>query len=140
MFEMKNSSYATCENDHYLNQCQLEYFREKLHTLREELKQSNRRNLWAIDDSETRPIEEMERVSLSFNRDIEIRHKVRNWNLLQKIDQALERIHNGTYGYCEATDEPIGIHRLEANPVTTFCFDVQNSFEMLAQQTNRVLY
>jgi len=140
MFEMKNSSYATCENDHYLNQCQLEYFREKLHALREELKQSNRRNLWAIDESETMPIEEMERVSLSFNRDIEIQHKVRNWNLLQKIDQALERINNGTYGYCEATEEPIGIHRLEANPVTTFCFDVQNSFEMLAQQTNRVLY
>ncbi|MFA6010738.1 MAG: TraR/DksA C4-type zinc finger protein [Desulfobacteraceae bacterium] len=140
MFEMKNSSYATCENDHYLNQCQMEYFREKLHTLREELKQSNRRNLWAIDETETMPIEEMERVSLSFNRDIEIQHKVRNWNLLQKIDQALERINNGTYGYCEATEEPIGIHRLEANPVTTFCFDVQNSFEMLAQQTNRMLY
>jgi DnaK suppressor protein len=118
----------------------MEYFREKLHTLREELKQSNRRNLWAIDETETMPIEEMERVSLSFNRDIEIQHKVRNWNLLQKIDQALERINNGTYGYCEATEEPIGIHRLEANPVTTFCFDVQNSFEMLAQQTNRMLY
>lgn len=140
MFEMNNSSYATWENDHYLNQCQLEYFREKLHTLREELKKTSRKYLWEVNEFDSRPIEEMERVSLSFNREIEIQHQVRNWNMIQKIDQALERINNGTYGYCEATEEPIGIHRLEANPVTTFCFDVQNSFELLAQQTNKGLY
>ena len=140
LFEMENSSYGTWKSDHYLNQRQLEYFREKLIRYRKEIEETSHKNFWLINESDNRPIEEMERSAMAFDKEIEIHNHVRNYRLIKKIDQALERINDGTYGYCEATEEPIGIGRLEANPVTTFCFDVQNHIEMLEQRSLKLFY
>lgn len=140
LFDMDSRSYETWKNDHYLNQRQLEYFREKLCRYRKELETANHKKYRLINESDNQPIEEMERSALAFDKEIEIRNHARNLNLIKRIDNALERISLGTYGYCEVTEEPIGFDRLDANPVATFSFDVQNHIEMVSQRAHRFYY
>ena len=77
-----------------------------------------------------------DRASLETDRSLELRTRDRARKLIGKIDAALKRIEEGTYGYCEETDEPIGIKRLEARPIATLCIEAQERHERL-ERTRR---
>lgn len=140
MFNTKSVSDTSWKNDHYMTSDQLDYFREKLLTLKAELIGTTRKSLMKMKESDSRPIEEMERSVLAFDREMEIRNQTRNWNLVRRIDDALEQIEAGTYGYCQETEEPIGVERLEANPVSVFCLAVQEKYEMVSGRSRENIY
>jgi DnaK suppressor protein len=137
MYEMKADSFALFHTEFYMTPHQLNHFRNKLLVLREQLSESTRNIRFKINQTDSRPIEEMERSVMSLERDVEFQKQTRNWETIRDIDLALQRIIDGTYGYCEETEEPIGIGRLEANPMTRFCLSVQEHFEMTGRGLNR---
>lgn len=116
-----------CETE-YMNQNQLDYFRKKLLVIKSDLEESikNSSNSMKI---ESEVIEEVEKSARAVARDFEIQNRARNLEMVRKVNQALERISDGSYGYCQETEEPIGLKRLEANPVALFCLDVQAEIE-----------
>lgn len=113
---------------HYLTDEQLEYFRGKLLNWKEELLKESKDVQQLLKTQESEPDLIDSACSLA-NQTIELRTKDRSRKLIHKIDMALERIDNGTYGYCEETGEPIGIKRLEARPIATLCIEAQEQHE-----------
>ena len=140
MFENRMSSQMSRPSEPYMNQEQLSYFRRKLLAWREELASDHRKSLQKMNDVDFRPIEEMERSAQAVDRDIEIRTQVRIYQLIQRIDESLDRISEGTYGYCEETEEPIGIERLEASPAAAYCLSVQELIEQKEKKLNARVY
>lgn len=130
MFEMHTDVCTSPANAPYMSSVQLDYFRNKLLSWRAELVESTRNTMMKLnDESELPPIEEMERSVQAVEREITLQAQNRNWHLIKQIDQALIRIDDGTYGYCEESDEPIGFGRLDANPIALYCISVQEIFE-----------
>jgi DnaK suppressor protein len=124
------SSFSARIDEHYMNPKQLDYFKKKLLQWRLELEWDQRKSLKSMNDTDIRPIEEMERSVQAVDREIEIQNQVRIHDLIRKIDRALDRIEAGSYGYCEKTEEPIGIERLKASPVAAYCLGVQERIEL----------
>ena len=116
-------------NEPYMNPRQLEYFQTRLLKWRADLIETNRLSLVCMTNRDMPPIEEIERSVQAADLEIVLKNQARNTGLIRMIDQALERIKYGTYGYCQHTDEPIGFERLDANPVAQFCLNVQSEFE-----------
>ena len=116
------------KSKHYLTDEQLEYFRCKLLNWRAELLSESERVQELLKSQEVEPDVIDSACSLA-NQTIELRTKDRARKLIHKIDMALERIENGTYGYCEETGEPIGVKRLEARPIATLCIEAQEQHE-----------
>lgn len=127
-YKITNSNLPS-ESDSHMSPNQLDYFRGKLLALKSEFEESSRNRQLKLNDADTNPIEEVERSAIAIDRDIEIRNQARNRNMIQKINHALDLIEKGGYGYCQESDEPIGIKRLEADPTALFCLDVQESYE-----------
>lgn len=119
---------APCETTEYMNPNHLEYFREKLLAIKADLEELIKNNSNAMR-IESEVIEEVERSARAVTRDFEIQNRARNFDMIRKINQALDRISDGSYGYCQETEEPIGLKRLEANPVALFCLEVQTDIE-----------
>lgn len=115
--------------DHYLTSQQLEYFRERLLHLRRDLKIKLEQDLARIQEETLSEPDEMDRASIETNRFLRVHTYGQERQLLFKIDQALERINNGTYGFCEETGAPIGLARLEAYPIATLSLEAQDLFE-----------
>ncbi len=113
----------------YMTTDQLDYFKNRLLDWRSELAADHRISLTKINEPDSRPIEEMERSAQAVDREIEISTQIRIRQLICRIDEALNRISSGTFGYCEETDEPIGIERLKASPVAAYCLTVQEQIE-----------
>ncbi len=110
---------------------QLEYFRQKLMKWREDLMEEAQETLNNLrDDSYKEVGDEADRASRESDHSLELRTRDRYRKLLRKIEQALERIDDGSYGYCEDTGEPIGVARLEARPIATLTVDAQERREM----------
>ncbi len=117
------------QNDHYLSEEQLEYFRAKLINWKNELlKESNetRENLQIEKNVEADSIDTACNI---INQTLELRTKDRARKLIHKIDAAIKRIDDGSYGYCEETGNPIGVKRLEARPIATLCIEAQERHE-----------
>lgn len=113
---------------HYLTNEQLEYFRSKLLSWKSELLRQNTE----IKDVLQNTTIEADNVDSACNlttQNLDIRNQERARKLIKKIDIALEKIKDGTYGYCEETGEPIGLHRLEARPIATLCIEAQERHE-----------
>lgn len=110
------------------------YFRQKLKRWQEELIVESQETLENLR-SETRDVgDEAERASRESDNILELRTRDRYRKLLRKIDEALKRIEDGSYGYCEETGEEIGIGRLEARPIATLTVDAQERREMFQRQ------
>ncbi len=110
---------------------QLEYFRQKLLRWRAELLAETNDTLQHLrEDSLAKP-DLSDRAALETERAIELRTRARELKLISKIDAALVRIEEGTYGYCEETSEPIGIRRLEARPIATLSIEAQERHERM---------
>ncbi len=135
MPELGILSHLTQNDEPYMNHEQLNYFRAKLLSWRKELTTTLRERVQRIQAEDTRPIEDMERCVRAFDKEMEISNQVRTRQLILRIDEALERIETGTYGYCVETEEPIGLQRLEASPFAAHCLSVQERLERQPQKS-----
>jgi DnaK suppressor protein len=123
--------YKPSPDEDYMNPRQLEYFRLKLLKWRDELMQEAQETLNNLrDDSYKEVGDEADRASRESDHSLELRTRDRYRKLIRKIEQALERVEDGSYGYCEDTGEPIGVARLEARPIATLTVDAQERREM----------
>ena len=119
-----------------MNDVMLEYFRQKLVDWKEELLRGSDQTLRHLQEQDSRPADQADRATAETDRSIELRTRDRARKLAQKIDQALSRIEQGCYGYCNETGDPIGIKRLEARPIATFGLEAQERHERL-EKTQR---
>lgn len=129
--------YRPSDDEPFMNPVMVEYFRQKLLAWREELLDEARATLSALQESGSGVEADVsDRATSETNRSIELRTRDRARKLVSKIDEALERIEAGTYGYCEETHEPIGISRLEARPIATLSLEAQERHERM-EKTHR---
>ena len=113
-----------------------EYFRQKLLNWKNELlKESNQTLSNLQSDNEAKP-DITDRASEEIDRSFELRTRDRERKLINKIDAALKRIEDGSYGYCDETGEPIGLKRLEARPVATMSLEAQEMHEKAEKRLN----
>src|SRR5271166_505428 len=121
-------NYRPSEDEPFMNERQRAYFREKLLAWREEILRESKETLDYLQDSEQHP-DVTDRASYESDRGIELRARDRQRKLIAKIDAALGRIEDGSYGFCEETGEPIGVKRLDARPVATLSLEAQERHE-----------
>ena len=112
-----------------MNEQQREYFRQKLLRWRDEILREARETLLHLQNENENHPDLADRASSETDRSIELRARDRQRKLIAKIDAALARIEDGTYGYCEETGEPISLRRLEARPIATLSIDAQERHE-----------
>ncbi|PHP26730.1 RNA polymerase-binding protein DksA [Limimaricola cinnabarinus] len=121
--------YRPAENEPFMNDRQLEYFRRKLLAWKTELLSDSRDTIEGMKDA-TRNIPDVaDRASEETDRALELRTRDRQRKLVSKIDAALRRIEEGEYGYCEITGEPISLRRLDARPIATMSLEAQERHE-----------
>jgi DnaK suppressor protein len=128
------ANYKPTEKEEYMNSKQLEYFREKLLNWRKELLEESRETIDHMKEENWHEPDIADRASLETEAGVELRTRNRYLKLISKIDEALKRIEDGTYGYCEETGDKIGIKRLEARPVATMTIEAQERHEKLEKQ------
>src|SRR6478609_2782197 len=129
MNDVSVESYKPSDDEPFMNERQREYFRRKLVAWRESILAESRDTLAALQlESENHP-DIADRASSETDRAIELRARDRHRKLISKIDAALSRIDDGSYGYCEETGEPIGLKRLEARPIATLSVEAQERHE-----------
>jgi len=112
-----------------MNPRQREYFRRKLENWKEEILRESRETLENLQEESQNHPDMADRASSESDRALELRTRDRQRKLIAKIDAALKRIEDGTYGYCEETGDPIGIARLDARPIATFSLEAQEMHE-----------
>ena len=112
-----------------MNDRQLEYFKEKLLLWKEEILRESRETLTHLQSETENHPDLADRASSETDRALELRTRDRQRKLISKIDEALRRIEEGAYGYCEETGEPIGIARLDARPIATLSLEAQERHE-----------
>ena len=128
--------YKPTEKEEFMNPLQVEYFRKKLLKWREEILSDSRETLIHLQEESLQEPDIADRASLETDHALELRTRDRERKLLSKIDQALERIENNEYGYCQETGEPISLRRLEARPVATLSIEAQERHERM-EKTHR---
>jgi DnaK suppressor protein len=128
--------YRPLEREPFMNPMQLEYFRQKLLRWRVELLQESNETLQHLQEESLSEPDIADRASLETDRALELRTRDRERKLISKIDEALKRIEDGTYGYCEETAEPISLRRLEARPIATLSIEAQERHERM-ERTHR---
>ena len=121
--------YKPCGNEEYMNPMHIEYFRNKLQHWKSELLSESIETIHHMQDECHNEADITDRASTETDRSLELRTRDRERKLINKINSALSRIKEGTYGYCEETDEPIGLARLEARPIATLCVEAQEMHE-----------
>lgn len=126
--------YKPKASEEYMSEKQQEYFRRKLYKWKEELIAESQVTIENLRDEVRDVGDEAERASRETENSVELRTRDRYRKLLSKIDKALRRIEDGIYGYCEETDEEIGLERLEARPIATMCIDAQERWEHRQKQ------
>ena len=123
--------YRPNDDEEFMNPLQVEYFRQKLLRWRAELLANSTGTLRHLQEESLLKPDLTDRASLETERAIELRTRDRERKLISKIDAALQRIDSGTYGFCEETDQPIGIRRLEARPIATLTIEAQERHERM---------
>jgi DnaK suppressor protein len=123
--------YKPSEKEKYMNEKQLEYFRQKLVSWKKSLISQSEDTLKDLRQGGLNQPDQIDRASLEADNALDLRTKDRARKLISKINSALKRIEDGTYGYCEDTGEPIGIDRLEARPVATLSIEAQERHERM---------
>ena len=122
-------NYTPAEDEPFMNERHVEYFRRKLIAWKNDLLMESRETIEGLQDG-TRNIPDVaDRASEETDRALELRTRDRQRKLVAKIDAALRRIDEGEYGYCEVTGEPISLKRLDARPIATMSLEAQESHE-----------
>jgi DnaK suppressor protein len=125
----KLKDYRPTEKEPFMNEKQRDYFRAKLLAWKEDILKEARETLQHLQDENQNHPDLADRASSETDRAIELRARDRQRKLIAKIDAALARIDEGTYGYCEETGEPISLRRLEARPIATLSIEAQERHE-----------
>jgi DnaK suppressor protein len=126
---LNGSGYHPSEDEPFMSERQLEYFKQKLQKWKEDILRESRETVTHLQaETENHP-DFADRASSETDRALELRTRDRQRKLIAKIDDALRRIEEGAYGYCEETGEPIGLARLEARPIATLSLEAQERHE-----------
>ena len=126
---VEESIYRPSEDEAFMNERQLEYFKQKLLDWKDEILRESRETLSHLQtDTENHP-DLADRASSETDKALELRTRDRQRKLISKIDEAMRRIEDGIYGFCEETGEPIGLQRLEARPIATLSLEAQERHE-----------
>ena len=123
--------YKPSADEEYMNEMQVEYFRQKLLDWKKSLLAQSQDTLEELRQGGLNQPDELDRASMDTDQALDLRTKDRARKLISKINDALKRIEDGTYGYCEETGEPIGVERLEARPVATLSIEAQERHERM---------
>lgn len=122
-------TYRPSDDEPFMNERQLEYFKQKLLTWKEEILRESRETVSHLQTETENHADLADRASSETDRALELRTRDRQRKLISKIDQALRRVEDGSYGYCEETGEPIGLARLDARPTATLSLEAQERHE-----------
>jgi len=125
----KDKGYRPSDKEPFMNERQREYFRKKLLDWKEDILKEAKETLQHLQDENQNHPDLADRASSETDRAIELRARDRQRKLIAKIDEALARLEDGTYGYCEETGEPIALKRLEARPIATLTIEAQERHE-----------
>jgi len=125
----KQNHYRPTDREPFMNERQRDYFRDKLLAWREDILREAQETLQHLQDENQNHPDLADRASSETERAIELRARDRQRKLIAKIDAALQRIEDGTYGFCEETGEPIALRRLEARPIATLSIEAQERHE-----------
>jgi len=128
--------YRPSEDEDFMNDLQREYFRRKLLKWRGELIKEAEETLEHLQEGGLQEPDLADRASAEMDRALELRTRDRARKLISKIDAALRRVEDGSYGYCEVTHEPISLRRLEARPIATMTLEAQERHERM-ERTHR---
>ena len=123
--------YKPSADEEYMNEMQLEYFRQKLLAWKKSLLNQSEDTLEDLRQGGLNQPDDVDRAALETDKSLDLRTKDRARKLIGKINEALDRIADGSYGYCEETGEPIGIDRLEARPIATLSIEAQERHERM---------
>ena len=121
--------YRPSDDEPFMNERQLEYFKKKLFAWKDEILRESRETVTHLQKETENHPDLADRATSETDRALELRTRDRQRKLISKIDEALRRIEDGSYGYCEETGEPIGLARLEARPVATMSVEAQERHE-----------
>ena len=122
-------NYRPSDSEPFMNERQRNYFRAKLLAWKEEILRQTRETLQGMHDETVQYADIADRATSETDRALELRARDRQRKLISKIDAALARIEDGSYGYCEETGEPIGLKRLDARPIATLTVEAQERHE-----------
>ena len=136
MTKPRLQGYRPSDDEPFMNNSMREYFRGKLMTWREEILKESNETIHHLQENSSHEPDLADRASLETDRSLELRTRDRQRKLISKIDDALRRIDDGTYGYCEETAEPISLRRLEARPIATLSLEAQERHERM-ERTHR---
>ncbi|MDB5457502.1 MAG: DnaK suppressor protein [Caulobacter sp.] len=123
------AGYRPSDDEPFMNERQLEYFKQKLLSWKEDILRESRETVSHLQKETENHADLADRASSETDRALELRTRDRQRKLISKIDQALRRIEDGSYGYCEETGEPIGLARLDARPTATLSLEAQERHE-----------
>lgn len=124
-----DQGYKPSEDESFMNERHRDYFRRKLVSWKEDILRESRDTLTALQNENENHPDFADRASSETDRSIELRARDRQRKLISKIDAALGRIDDGTYGYCEETGDPIALRRLDARPIATLSVEAQERHE-----------
>lgn len=125
----KDKSYVPSEDEPFMSERQTDYFRQKLFAWKQEILTESRETLDSLQAESNNHPDLADRASSETDRSIELRARDRQRKLIAKINAALIRIDESTYGYCEETGEPISLSRLDARPIATLSIEAQERHE-----------
>jgi DnaK suppressor protein len=128
-FSNGDFSYQLNDDEPFMNERQREYFRQKLMAWKEDILRESKETLAHLQDENNVLPDLADRASTETDRSLELRTRDRQRKLISKIEAALKRIDDGSYGYCEETGEPISLRRLDARPIATLSIEAQERHE-----------
>ena len=131
-----SKNYKPNQKEKFMNAKMKEYFKQKLLNWKNELLKESNQTLNNLQSDNEAKADITDRASEEIDRSFELRTRDRERKLINKINAALQRIEDGSYGYCEETGEPIGLKRLEARPVATFSIEAQEIHEKAEKRLN----
>lgn len=129
MSEQINLDYHPSDDEPFMNERQKAYFRAKLIFWKNDILKESRETLENLQQENANLPDMADRASSETDRSIELRARDRQRKLISKIDSALQRLNEGTYGFCEETGDPIGLKRLDARPIATLSLEAQERHE-----------
>nr|WP_306267548.1 RNA polymerase-binding protein DksA [Pararhizobium sp. IMCC3301] len=129
MSAVADIDYRPSEDEPFMNERQKAYFRRKLHGWKEDILRESQLTLETLQQENSNHPDLADRASSETDRAVELRARDRQRKLISKIDAALMRIEDGTYGFCEETGEPISLKRLDARPIATMSLEAQERHE-----------
>ncbi len=129
MLASNKPEYVPSDDEEFMGEKQKEYFQKKLQNWKDDILRESRSTITHLKEENKQQADVADRASSETDRSLELRTRDRQRKLISKIDAALKRIANDTYGYCEETGEPIGLRRLDARPIAVLSIEAQEAHE-----------